>query len=83
MADLTVTFLNNYGESRQWAIWDSGRDPNAPPVIFNGYLAPGESTAELALYSGDGVYGRAVYQRSDGAATVEDSITDRTTVRMS
>ncbi len=82
MAEITATFTNSYGESRQWVIVDTGRDPNSPPTIFNGYLAPDQSTDPLTLYSSDGVYGQVTYQRSDGAATVADSITDGSNVSM-
>lgn len=83
MADISVAFENTYGESRQYAIWDMGRDPNSPPVIFNDYLAPGQVTSTLPLYASDGIYGRALYQRSDGPQQVVDSITDGSNVRMS
>lgn len=81
MAEISATFTNNYGESRQWAIWDTGIDPNSPKLLFNDYLAPGASTAQN-LYSADGIYGSARYQRSDGAAQVVDSITDGSQVSM-
>ena len=68
MADINVSFSNRFGESRLWTIWDTGRDPNVPPVIFNDYLGAHESTNPLPLYSEDGSYGKARYQRSDGAA---------------
>ena len=83
MAEISATFKNDYGESRHWTIVDQGRDPNAPPTIFDGYLAPDEATSALTLYSSDGIYGRAAYQRSDGAVTVVDSITDGSQVSMS
>jgi len=82
MAQISATFKNSYGDSRRWVIWDIGRDPNSPPVIFDGYLDPDQSTAALALYSADGVYGNATYQRSDGAATNVDTITDGSEVDM-
>jgi hypothetical protein len=82
MSDISATFKNNYSESRHWVIQDQGRDPNSPPTIFDGYLEPDQSTSTLALYSSDGVYGRAAYQRSDGAVTIADSITDGSEVSM-
>lgn len=82
MADISAIFSNDYGESRRWVIVDSGRDPNSPPVIFDGYLDPGQTTDSLQLYSADGIYGQATYQRSDGAPTVVDDITEGTTVSM-
>ena len=82
MATIGATFRNDYGSSRQWVIWDVGRDPNSPPVIFNNYLEPGQSTDLLSLYSSDGVYAAALYQRSDGAPTNVDSITDNSQVSM-
>jgi hypothetical protein len=83
MATISATFLNDYGQSRKWVIVDSGRDPNSPPVIFNDYLDPNQATDSLSLYSDDGIYGQVTYQRSDGAPTVADNITDGTQVRMS
>jgi hypothetical protein len=82
MANITATFVNGYGDSRQWAIWDTGIDPNSPKLLFNDYLAPGDSTQQ-SLYSADGIYGSARYQRSDGAPQVVDSITDQSQVSMS
>ena len=82
MANITATFRNTYGESRRWVIWDTGRDPNSPPIIFDGYLDPDGATNPLAIYSADGIYGTVQYQRSDGARTVQDSITDGSEVRM-
>ena len=80
MADIYVTFTNNYGESRHFTIWDVGRDPNQPPKIFDEYLDENQATDWLALH-GDGSYGRAMYQRSDGAATTLD-VTDGSNVDM-
>ncbi len=82
MPNISATFVNNYGDSRQWAIWDTGIDPNSPKLLFNDYLAPDAST-QLSLYSGDGIYGSAQYQRSDGAPTLVDNITDQSQVSMS
>lgn len=82
MADINATFCNNYSESRKWAIWDMKRDPNAPPVIFNDYLEPNQCTGSLTLYAGDDLWGQAMYQRSDGAQNVVDTITDGSTVQM-
>ena len=82
MADIWATFENGYGESRRYVIVDQGRDPNSPPVIFDGYLDPDAKTDWLALYA-DGSYGRVVYQRSDGGQQVVDSITNESNVRMS
>ncbi len=66
MAEIHVSFSNRFGESRLWTIWDVGRDPNVPPVVFSNYLGAHESTDPLPLYSDDGAYGKAWYQRSDG-----------------
>lgn len=82
MPNISASFSNDYGESRSWVIVDSGRDPNNPPVIFNDYLDPGQATQSLQLYSTDGIYGQVTYQRSDGAPTVADNITDGATVSM-
>lgn len=76
MSELSATFRSNYGESRHWTIWDEGRDPNAPPVIFDGYLAPNDVTAALPVYSSDGIYGQIKYQRSDGPLQAGVSVTD-------
>jgi hypothetical protein len=69
MADIYLTFCNNYGESRLWVIWDVGRDPNAPKEIFRDYLAPHDCTPRLTLYSDNDSSGLARYQRSDGDPT--------------
>jgi anti-sigma regulatory factor (Ser/Thr protein kinase) len=82
MGQVNATFKNNYGDSRAWVIKDYGIDPNAPRVIFSDYLGPDDATAALGLYSSDGVYGKASYQRSDGAETMVDDITDGSEVRM-
>ena len=82
MADISATFSNDYGESRRFVIVDIGRDPNNPPGIFDGYLEPGQSTQSLTLYSADGIYGKVSYQRSDGAITVVDNISDNSAVSM-
>jgi hypothetical protein len=80
MPDISATFRNDYGASRRFVIIDTGRDPNSPPVIFDGYLEPGQSTA-LTLYS-DGWHGNVSYQRSDGAVNIVDNITDGSVVSM-
>ena len=82
MGIVNAAFKNNYGESRLWVIWDPGRDPNAPAVIFNDYLDADQTTPWLTLHTED-VWARAIYQRSDGAATVEDTITEGSVVNMS
>ena len=82
MANISASFKNDYGDSRRWVIVDTGRDPNSPPTLFDDYLDPGAATPSLQLYSADGTYGQVTYQRSDGAATVADDITDGTTVSM-
>ncbi len=81
MANISATFVNNYSDSRQWAIWDTGIDPNSPKLLFNDYLAAGASTQQ-SLYSADGIYGSAQYQRSDGPVQVVDNITDQSQVSM-
>jgi hypothetical protein len=78
--DISATFTNNYGESRHYTIWDIGRDPNQPPVIYDGDLDGNQATDLLALH-GEGSYGRARYQRSDGAATTVD-VTDGSNIDM-
>jgi len=82
MANIMATFVSNYSDSRQWAIWDRGIDPNSPRPLFNDYLAPGESTQQT-LYSADGIYGFAQYQRSDGPLQLVDNITDGSQVSIS
>ncbi|HEY1656503.1 MAG TPA: hypothetical protein VGF86_15480 [Candidatus Tumulicola sp.] len=81
MPDISATFTNKYSESRKWVIVDTGRDPNSPPIVFNDYLEPDQSTAQLTLYS-DGFGGHAQYQRSDGAVTNVD-VSDGDNVAMS
>lgn len=81
MATISSTFVNGYSESRKWIILDLGRDPFAPPVLFNDYLDPDQSTPPLTLYT-DGFQGRAQYQRSDGAPTNVD-VSDGDSIRMS
>ena len=82
MPNITASFKNNYGQSRRWVIADLGRDPNIPPVLFNDYLEPDEKTPELILYSSDGLYGQAQYQRSDGTSYIVN-ISDHDSVDMS
>ncbi len=82
MPDISASFSNGYGQSRRWVIVDTARDPNSPPVLFNDYLDVGQATPALGLHSSDGVYGQVTYQRSDGAPTVADSITDGSVVSM-
>ena len=82
MPNISATFLNNSGSSRRWVIVDLARDPNAPPVIFNDFLEKDESTPELALHSDDSIFGKAVYQRSDGPQQVVD-VSNGDVVRMS
>jgi hypothetical protein len=82
MADVNATFCNNYSESRLYVIYDIKRDPNAPLEIFRGYLEPNQCTNTLSLYTGDDLWGEALYMRSDGAQNVVDNITDGTTVSM-
>jgi hypothetical protein len=74
MSDIKAKFTNKYGESRKYTIWDEGRDPSSPPVVFAGYLDAGNATDWLTL-QGNGSYGRVKYQRSDGSATTTD-VTD-------
>ncbi len=82
MAQINATFKSSYSDSRAWVIKDYGIDPNSPRIIFNDYLGPGDVTAPLSLYSIDGVYGQASYQRSDGAEQMVDSITDGSEISM-
>ena len=82
MSEINATFKSNYSESRRWVIVDTGRDPNSPPVIFDGYLDPNGLTSALPLYSADGIYGKVIYQRSDGPQQVVDSITDGSQISM-
>jgi hypothetical protein len=82
MPDINATFTNNYGDSRQYAIWDLGRDPNSPPVIFNDYLDANQSTNPLAVHSNDFGETRVMYQRSDGPQQVVDNISDGDNVSM-
>lgn len=82
MPDISASFRNDYSESRHYSVVDTGRDPNSPPVIFDGYLEPGQITQSVAVYSEDGVYGKISYQRSDGAVTVVDDVTDNSVVSM-
>jgi hypothetical protein len=79
MADISAAFRSRYSESRLWVIWDLGRDPNAPPEIFRGYLDPDADTGWLTLQGA----GLVLYQRSDGSATRQDNIRDGDTVDMS
>jgi hypothetical protein len=82
MANIRAVFRNTYSESRRWVIVDTGRDPNSPPTIYDGYLDPDGTTDPLDIYSGDGIYGQVQYQRADGAPTVEANIVDGSEVRM-
>ena len=70
MATVSIKFENDFGDSRKWAIWDTGIDPNAPRLLFDDYLDGGASAGPFALHQDDGgVQGHARYQRSDGPAT--------------
>ena len=82
MPDISVSFTNNYGDSRQYAIWDLGRDPNSPPVIFNDYLDSNQSTSPLPVHSNDFGETRVMYQRSDGPQQVVDNLSDGDSVSM-
>ena len=82
MAQISVTFQNNYSESRKWVIYDTGIDPTTPSLIFNDYLDINAATPPLQLQQdADGYQGHALYQRSDGAATNVDA-SDGDTVMM-
>jgi hypothetical protein len=83
MPNITATFANSTDANKYWTILDLAIDPNNAAVIFNGYLAPGNSTGALTLYSSDGINGRAQYTRSDGSPTVVDGITDQSQIQMS
>jgi hypothetical protein len=83
MAQISATFKSDYSESRHWVIQDIGIDQNSPATLFDGYLGPNDVTQPLPLYSSDGIYGLAIYQRSDGAPTRVDNITDGQQVSMS
>jgi hypothetical protein len=76
MPDINASFKSAYSESRHWSIWDTGRDPNTPLQIFDGYLEPNQATDLLPVYSSDGTYGTIAYQRSDGPMQVQVSVTD-------
>jgi hypothetical protein len=78
MSDINVTFTNNYGESRHYAIADLGRDPNMPPRIFDGYLGASQTTDPIAVQAD----GKIEYQRSDGPVQVVDSLHDGDNVKM-
>jgi hypothetical protein len=82
MATLTASFINGHGSSIRYQIVDTARDPNSPPVLFDNYLDPEQSTGDLQLYSADGVYGSVTYIRSDGYSQVQSDITDGTAVRL-
>jgi hypothetical protein len=82
MPDISVTFTNSYGDSRQYGIWDLGRDPNSPPVIFNDYLDSNQSTSPLPVHSNDFGETRVMYQRSDGPQQVVDNLSDGDNVPM-
>jgi hypothetical protein len=83
MPDIVATFKSDFSESRKWTIWDTGRDPNAPLTIFDGYLEPEQVTDSLTIYSEDGVYGIVAYKRSDSAVTGEVSVTADSEVSIS
>ena len=72
MPNIAATFRNDCGQSRRWMIVDLGRDPNSPPIIFNDFLDKDESTQELRVFSDDEIFGRIMYQRSDGPQQVVD-----------
>ncbi|SAK83688.1 hypothetical protein AWB78_04143 [Caballeronia calidae] len=82
MATLTASFVNGHGSSIRYQIVDTSRDPNSPPVLFDNYLEPDQSTGDLQLYSADGVYASVTYFRSDGYSEVKPDITDGSAVRL-
>ena len=82
MTDIAASFRNDFRDSRRYVIVDSGRDPNSPPGLLDGYLDPGQFTGAFGLYNADGTYGNVTYQRSDGSRTVVDSITDGSAIAM-
>jgi hypothetical protein len=82
MGTVNASFCNGYGDSRLFVIWDLKRDPNYPPEVFRGYLDPSQCTDSLSLYTGDDMWGKVAYQRSDGAQTIVDTVTEGSTVNM-
>ena len=82
MPDIYAAFQNNTDESHGFTVVDQGRDRNNPPVVFNGYLEPAQSTDWIALYAVDDTHGEAIWARSGGPTQVEPSISDGSTVRM-
>ncbi len=82
MADINASFCNNYSESSFFVIYDMKRDPNIPAELFQGYLEPNQCTDSLSLYTGDDLWGKAMYVRSAGAQQIVDTITDGSTVNM-
>ncbi len=82
MPDISASFKSDYSESRRWVIVDTGRDPNSPPTIFDGYLEPNQATNSLPVYSSDGTWGSVTYQRSDGSPT-NTTVADGSVVSMS
>jgi hypothetical protein len=82
MPDIQASFKSDYSESRRWVILDTGRDPNSPPTIFDGYLEPNQVTDPLTVYS-DGSSGTIAYQRSDGALQTGVSVSDGSQISMS
>ncbi len=81
MQTIQATFQDDYDEGTHlWVIVDNVCEGK---MLFNDYLAYGDSTPVLKLCSDDGIYAAVTYQRTaDGAPTVVDTITDQSIVFM-
>lgn len=81
--DISVTFKNNYGDSRYWWIQDLKRDPNVPYEVFQGYLDDQQTITRTLLGDSTGNNGQVRYKRSDGPWYTQSNISGGNTVNMS
>lgn len=76
MAVISAKFVNTYGSSRKWTIWDTGIDPNDPKIVFDDYLDVNQETPALELHDIGAGHGQVQYKRSDGNLIVGVEVSD-------
>jgi hypothetical protein len=80
MSTISATFQNNTDGRFLFVVQDLGSTP--PQTLFNDFLNPNDSTPPLSLFSSDGIFGKAQYQRAGGPIQIVDDITEGTVVPM-
>ena len=78
MADISAKFRNNYSVNGMCTVWDVGRDPGNPPIVFQDRLDSGAETDWITL-NGEG---NVMYQRPEGGQTIPMTVHDGDTVPM-